>query len=206
MKKFFTKVWKIIKYRWEEMDRAIYVRRMRKETASLKKNRKTDYKRWQKNEQLLQDWDERTGILAGLIEPGSKIIEFGAGEMSLRGMLPQTCTYTPSDISARTPDFLLCDLNEMIPFDLSNFDTAVFSGVFEYVYDIEKVFEQMAKAIDNIILSYACVDISNADRLNSGWLSDYKKNELEHIFEKYQYEVIHYEEWRKQSLYKLKKF
>ena len=56
-------------------------------------------------------------------------------------MLPPDCTYTPSDIVARSPDFLVSDLNEKIPFELSRFDTAVFSGVLEYVYDIEKVFE-----------------------------------------------------------------
>ena len=187
------------------MRRAIYIKKMRKNTALLKEGKRTDFKRWEKSKELLKDWDERTAILSGLIEPGSKIIEFGAGNMMLKKMLPPNCTYTPSDIFVRSSDILMCDLNEKISFDLHQFDTAVFSGVLEYVYNIEKVFEQLAEDVENIVLSYTCADVSTADRLNRGWLSDYTKSDLERIFEKFQYRVIDYKEWRKQSIYKLKK-
>lgn len=202
LKKIIT----IINFRIGEMKRIIQIKKTRKNSIRLRKSNKSDYNRWINSGELLQDWDERTKILAEMIEPGSRIIEFGAGKMNLKKMLPINCTYTATDICARTPEYLICDLNEKIEFDLSKFDTAVFSGVFEYVYDIEKVFKQLEPAIENIVLSYACVEISNANRLNSGWLSDYSKKELEHIFAKFKYRIVEYKEWRKQSLYSLKRF
>ena len=98
-----------------------------------------------------------------------------------------------------------CDLNAGIEFSLASYDTAVFSGVLEYVYDVDKVFRQLSCSITKIVLSYACTDISNADRLKSGWLSDYSRNDLETIFRKYNYQIVEYEEWRKQSIFCLKK-
>lgn len=206
MVKFLKKIIVIINFRLGEMRRGIHIKKIRRSSIRLRKNNKTDYNRWKKSGELLLDWDERTNILAGMIEPGSRIIEFGAGNRSLKNNLPTNCTYTASDIWARIPDYLVCDLNENIEFEITNFNTAVFSGVFEYVYDIDKVFEQLSPAIDHIILSYSCSDISNADRLNNGWLSDYSKGELECIFAKFKYKIVEYKEWRKQSLYNLKKY
>lgn len=206
MVNFFKKTIVIINFQFGEVKRRIRIKAIRRSSIKLRKNYKTDYKRWKKSGELLQDWDERTNILAGMIEPRSRIIEFGAGNMSLKNNLPANCTYTASDICARLPEYLVCDLNEKIEFEITNFNTAVFSGVFEYVYDIDKVFEQLSPAIDHIILSYSCSDISNADRLNNGWLSDYSKGELEHIFAKFKYKIVEYKEWRKQSLYNLKRY
>ncbi len=174
-------------------------------TLVLRKAKISDYERWKQTDELYVDWDQRTAILASMIVQGANIIEFGAGNMALKNQLPLDCYYTPSDIYARTPEILVCDLNENIPFDLTKYDTAVFSGVFEYVYEVGKVFRQLSDSIDNVVLSYACSDISTANRLKSGWLSDYSKKELEAIFEKYDYKIVDYKEWRKQSIFSLRK-
>lgn len=175
-----------------------------KKTLELRKAKLSDYERWKQTEELFVDWNQRTAILASMIPQGANIIEFGAGNMALKDYLPPDCTYTPSDIYKRSEGMLECDLNGRIEFDLAAFDTAVFSGVFEYVYDVDKVFLQLAKSVKNVILSYACSDISNADRLKSGWLSDFSKSEMEDIFEKYDYEIIEYKEWRNQSIFSLR--
>jgi hypothetical protein len=141
-----------------------------------------------------------------MVKPNSLLIEFGAGNMCLRKMLPDGCTYTSSDIYARTPELLVCDLNENILLDLTKYDTAVFSGVFEYVYDVGEVFRQLSNSIDNVVLSYSCSDISNANRLKNGWLSDYSKKELEIIFKMHGYQIVEYKEWRNQSIYNLRKY
>lgn len=174
-------------------------------TLELRKSKLTDYERWKQTEELYVDWNQRTAILASMISPGANIIEFGAGNMALKNFLPSGCQYTPSDIVQRNLNFIKCDLNETIPFDLSTYTTAVFSGVFEYVYDVDKVFLQLSDSLDIVLLSYACSDISTANRLNSGWLSDYSKKELEEIFEKYDFQIVEYKEWRNQSLFSLRK-
>jgi len=179
--------------------------RRAKITSKLKEQKKSDKTRWQNPKELHDNWNERTKIIAGFIDDNSKIIEFGAGNKSLFKFLPPHCVYTSSDIVKRYPDTLECDLNESINFDLETFNTAIFSGVLEYVYSIENVFEQLSGKIDNVVLSYACLDISGANRLKQGWLSDYRKDDLEIIFKKYNYKVEDYREWNKQSIYKLTK-
>ncbi|MFN4762851.1 class I SAM-dependent methyltransferase [Gillisia sp. Q332] len=174
-------------------------------TRQLRKEKQSDHVRWNKPDQLFEDWNERTGILASMVRSGSVVIEFGAGNMALKSLLPQGCRYTPSDIVKRNPDFLKCDLNEEIPFDLSAYDTAVLSGVLEYVYDIDNVFKQFPENMKNILLSYSCKDISHANRLENGWLSDYSKKEMDAVFEKYDYQIVEYKEWRNQSLFSLRK-
>jgi hypothetical protein len=176
-----------------------------KDTLKLRKAKISDYERWKQTEELFVDWNQRTAILASMITRGANIIEFGAGNLALKNHLPPDCSYTPSDIYKRSEGMLECDLNSRIEFELKAYDTAVFSGVFEYVYDMDKVFRQLSDSINNVVLSYACSDISNANRLKSGWLSDYSKKELENIFKKYSYQIVEYKEWRNQSIFNLRK-
>jgi uncharacterized membrane-anchored protein len=206
MKKIFKRIQNIVLNKRRELKENRNYKKQAKRTLELKKKKLTDYKRWQETKELYLDWNQRTEILASMITQGANIIEFGAGSMALKNYLKPECNYTPSDIQARTSEMLVCDLNDSIPFDLKKFDTAVFSGVFEYVYDVDKVFRQLSESIKYVVLSYACSDISNADRLKSGWLSDYSKNEMEAIFKKYDYQMVEYSEWRNQSIFSLRKF
>ncbi len=203
MNKIFRKLQNVILNKITGFKQDHKFRRQAKNTVELRKKKATDYDRWSKPEELYVDWDERTAILGKLINQGAKVIEFGAGNMALKRFLPPNCSYTPSDIYKKNEEILVCDLNYEINLDLSKYDTAVFSGVLEYVYDIDGVFRQLEKSVKNVILSYACSDISNADRLKRGWLSDYEKIELESVFWKYNYEITNYKEWRNQSLYSL---
>lgn len=205
MKNILKRIQNIVLNKIREFKEDRKYKKQAKNTLELRKAKISDLKRWKQTEELYEDWNQRTAILASMIIQRANVIEFGAGNMALKNYLPPGCDYTPSDIYARTPEILVCDLNENIPFDLTKFDTAVFSGVLEYVYEVEKVFSQFSESIDNVVLSYACSDISNANRLKSGWLSDYSKKEMEVIFEKYNYQIVEYKEWRNQSIFSLRK-
>ena len=181
------------------------IKSIQKNTIKLKKEKQSDINRWKNSNELFEDWNQRTSILGNYITPGSKVIEFGSGNMSLKKMLPENCIYTPSDIVKRTEETIVCDLNEPISFDLSFYNTAVFSGVFEYVYDIDTVFNQLEKHIPLIILSYACSDICTHNRLINGWLSEFTEKQLLDIFAKYNYNVIDKQEWRQQTIFNLNK-
>ena len=161
--------------------------------------------RWKDSKELLENWNERTYLLAGMIRENARVIEFGAGNMALKDYLSSNCEYQGSDIVQRSPEMKICDLNAGIDFSLEPYDTAVFSGVLEYVYDIDKVFAQLSGEITWVVLSYASRDFITANRESLGWLSDYRKDELEKIFYKYHYEITDYREWRRQSIYNLKK-
>jgi hypothetical protein len=203
MNKIFTKLRNVILNRIKGFKQDHKFRRQAKNTVELRKKKTTDYDRWSKPQELYEDWNERTAILGVFINQGAKVIEFGAGNMALKRFLPPSCSYTPSDIYKRNEEILVCDLNHLIKLDLSKYDTAVFSGVLEYVYDIDEVFRQLENSVKNVVLSYACSDISNANRLKRGWLSDYEKMELESVFWKYNYEISNYKEWKNQSIYSL---
>lgn len=181
------------------------IKSIQKNTIKLKKEKQSDINRWKNSNELFEDWNQRTSILGNYITPGSKVIEFGSGNMSLKKMLPENCVYTPSDIVKRTEETIVCDLNEPISFDLSFYNTAVFSGVFEYVYDIDTVFKQLEKHVPHIILSYACSDICTHNRLINGWLSEFTEKQLLDIFAKYSYDVIDKQEWRQQTIFNLNK-
>jgi hypothetical protein len=172
--------------------------------SELRSNQKSDISRWEKNEQLLEDWDERTLVLGRFIDLDSTVIEFGAGNMIL-GETFKFKKYTPTDIVKRNEFITVCDLNKEIDIDFYGYDVAVFSGVLEYVYDIDNVFRVLSSSINQIVMSYCCSDLILLSRDKNGWLSDYTKNELEEIFSRYGYEIIDYLEWRDQSLFNLKK-
>lgn len=180
------------------------IRVRNKRTRNLRLSGESDLKRWVNSNELDESWDERTYMIASMIEPSSSIIEFGAGNMKLRNKLPENCTYQASDIISRYPGVITCDLNQEISIDLSKYDTAIFSGVLEYVYDVKAIISRLNEDVENIILSYACRDISNAPRLDRGWLSDYSREELEKIFMSNNYEILQYREWRNQSIFSLR--
>ncbi|WP_417939636.1 hypothetical protein [Flavobacterium sp. RS13.1] len=173
--------------------------------AELKAQKKTDIERWSINEELYTDWDERTKILGDYILPDAFIIEFGAGNMFLKNYLKNYSKYTPTDIIQRFDETIVCDLNETLSIDLSGYNTIVFSGVLEYVYDIDRIFKQLDSNIKQIVLSYCCADIIKVTRQKNGWLSDFTYDELIQIFKKHDFEVKDYTEWRKQSIFNLLK-
>lgn len=179
------------------------IKTIEKNTRYLKSKKESDINRWENSKELFEDWNERTSILGNYVTPGARIIEFGSGNMSLKAELPEKCIYTPSDIVKRNEETIICDLNEPISLELSVYDTAVFSGVLEYVYDVDTVFKQLEKHITYIILSYACSDVCNHNRLVNGWLSEFTENQLLDIFAKYNYRVIDKKEWRQQTIFNL---
>lgn len=171
--------------------------------TTLREQKKSDIERWSLNEQLFEDWNQRTKILGDYIKSEARIIEFGAGNMFLKNYLKNYSKYTPSDIIKRFDETVVADLNDTLSINLSDYDTIVFSGVLEYVYDIENVFSQITPEIQQIVLSYCCSDILKLSRLKNGWLSDYTQKQLIEIFQKYNFIVQDYQEWKNQSIFNL---
>ena len=205
MRKLLNKIKNVFKNKYSEYIQKRDFRRTAKRAQELRKAERSDVKRWENNEELLENWNERTCLLAELVLPNARVIEFGAGNMALKKYLPKNCEYQGSDLVQRSPEMKVCDLNTGIDFSLKPYDTAVFSGVLEYVYNIDKVFEKLDGEIDRVVLSYACKDSFPVNREKLGWLSDYKKEELEKIFHKYHYKIKESREWKGQSIFKLEK-
>ena len=172
-----------------------------KRVRDLRKSRLSDIQRWSKANVMHDNWQDRTVLLSRFIKDHSSVVEFGAGNAILEEVLNQTISYQPVDIVKRKEHYLVCDLNvHPVTLDLTPYDTALFSGVLEYVYDLDPLFLALSKSVKYIPLSYACSDICTQNRLNNGWLSDYSSFQLEAIFDKYSFRIIKKELWKDQSL------
>jgi hypothetical protein len=171
--------------------------------AFLRKNKASDLVRWSKQEELQESWNERTAILGDAVENNARVIEFGAANLFLKDYLSDTVQYTGADIIARHENMLVCDLNiRPISINLQSYDTAVLSGVLEYIYDIDYLFEAFQKAgVQRLLFSYACADFCKQNRHHNGWLNDFKKVEIETLLKNAGYLIEEIRTWKGQHVF-----
>jgi hypothetical protein len=173
---------------------------------------RSDYQRWTNLDNYEEWWDARTAKIARLIPSTSRVIEFGAGRRQLEKFLEPTCTYVPSDIVDRGPGTFVCDLNQRRLPDLShlNVDTAVFSGVLEYLHDLESLVEWLARHVSLCVASYACVPPGKRifqrlrDRFNRfyyGYMSSYGEEDLIDLFRRAGFRCIARDPWNSQRVF-----
>ena len=143
---------------------------------------KSDYEKWSSLDGFSQDWDQRTKQIAGLIQPGESVIEFGAGRMALKQFLPEDCAYTPSDIVDRGRGTVICDLNNSELPLFPPHDVAVFSGVLEYVNNVPRLILHLSSSVNVIIASYAVADFKKKGRRRHGWVNDFTSKQFINIF------------------------
>lgn len=165
--------------------------------------------RWRQSTRLDQDWNERTAMIASLIEDKSTVLEFGAGSQMLRTALPDSCTYIASDIVARNEQTVVCDLNAASFPDIPRHDVAVFSGVLEYIFDVGRVIQHLSQTTKVIVVSYApCTErtLSNRyRRLVNGWVNAYGKPEFEQVFQDCGYRSDRELKWQNQYIWRFRR-
>lgn len=162
--------------------------------------------KWSRKENLHQDWDERTKLLAGFVVSGESVIEFGAARLSLREFMPADCQYMPSDIVDRGGGTFVCDLNKLLP-AFPKHDVAFFSGVLEYVNDVPRLIERLAKDVKVIVASYCITDTSSGlvGRRAIGWVNDYSDSELVALFARQGFVCRQTGMYQKQKLYRFER-
>jgi len=148
-----------------------------------------DEPRWSDLANFDPQWDERARLIAGLVRPGTHVVEFGAGRRQLERWLPPECTYVPSDLVARGPGTFVCDLNRRpLPEMPGSADIAVFAGVLEYLIDLDGLFEWLAGHVQTCIASYEVAHSAPHTlarvgerwrRMRIGWVNTYGEAELE---------------------------
>jgi hypothetical protein len=164
----------------------------------------SDYRRWGDPRSLSPDWDLRTQQIARLIPQGASVLEFGAGRMTLRAHLPDGCKYTPSDLIDRGSGTIVCDLNARELPAFPAHDVAVFSGVLEYINDIDYLLNSIAQSVRVIIASYAVHEQvpGKLERRSHGWVNDYTSGEFEALFLRSGFRRDRVESWRGQAIYR----
>lgn len=169
------------------------------------RRKKTDIERWANDQNLDPDWGERTQIIASKIAAGSSVIEFGAGGLALQAMLPESCSYQPSDVVSRSAETIVLDLNHEFPRLPQRYDYAVFSGVIEYVNDVSRVLVWLHSVASKLVMSYAITDNLHdpITRMQSGWLNHLSDAELKRAFAEAGWRVERVTNWRAQVIYEL---
>ncbi|MDO9149543.1 MAG: hypothetical protein Q7U52_18130 [Hydrogenophaga sp.] len=163
----------------------------------------TDFGRWQNPSNLDPDWDERTQLIAGLIPDRSSVIEFGAARLVLPLHLRPGCTYQPVDLVKRTEDTLAFDLNDPLPALPRRYDYAVFSGVLEYVQDLDRVMRWLPSVSDQVIFSYAVTDLLSdpVTRRRNGWINSLSDTDVRGQMRRSGLECLSTERWQRQIVY-----
>lgn len=164
---------------------------------------KSDLTRWEKEENLYKEWDSRTIMIAGLIPEKSSILEFGAARLVLRDHIPDNCDYQPSDIVDRGENTIVCDLNHKFPVLSTHYTHVVFSGVLEYIFDIDNLLKELKQHCDVIIASYSTTDkISDyVTRRQSGWVNHFSNEDIVSLFNKNGFTLKSSHSWTLQTIY-----
>jgi hypothetical protein len=167
----------------------------------------SDVNRWDDPSALWPEWDDRTRLMVTLIEPGSSVLEFGAGRMATKEFLPEGCSYTPSDIVDRGEDTIVCDLNAPQLPDLPFHDVALLSGVIEYVNDVPRLLTHLSGIVKIILVSYSPCEsfIEKIERRSHGWVNDFSEPEFEKLFANIGFYQAATTSWKKQKIIKFVK-
>ena len=167
---------------------------------------KSDFRRWSDIGNHDEAWSGRTLAMSKYVAPGESVFEFGAGRCHLREMLPEGCSYTPSDIVERDPGTYVCDLNHQPLPVFPRHDVAVCSGVLEYVHDLDPVAAALAKSFDRLIVSYADIDRNpkKSKRIRNGWFNHLTRRKFLGKFEAAGYRLDQESLWERHGIYVFK--
>jgi O-antigen/teichoic acid export membrane protein len=136
-------------------------------------------------------WDERTALMARMVPQNASVLEFGAGREQLVNFLPPGCTYQPSDLAPRSPSTLVCNLNEGFPQLTQHYDVIIFSGVLEYIHDLEELMRRVRQHCTECIVSYTTTNDLDCivTRRNNGWVHHYSDAAIIEVFNRAGFEV-----------------
>lgn len=147
---------------------------------------RTHVRRWQKVAQAGRPlWDERNEIIAGLIPPGSSVLDVGCGAQTLKQHLKPGCKYQPCDVVKSTPDVIFCDFNAGVyPEVKERFDYVVCSGVFEYIRKPQEFLRRLPCLGRFVIMSYNPLHPgdSKMTRLGLNWVNHFTEQQIEQLF------------------------
>jgi hypothetical protein len=151
-----------------------------KRRLKLIQRRETDILRWSQSDSLRTSWDKRAPFAAALCADSRCVCDIGCGNQTLRHLLPRDVKYLPADLTARTEDTALCDLNaKLLPEAyLRMADTVALLGVIEYIYDVAWVIETLHSFLGTLIVSYNPSDMIDINRREQGWVNDFSMSEL----------------------------
>ena len=130
-------------------------------------------------------WDYRYKTLLNAMKPCKKVMDLGAGNMSLKRLLEDDIKYYPVDNKKYYDNTIVCDLNSSFP-DIK-VDAIFMCGILEYIKDVDSLISRLKNKTKYIYLSYNEWNeeiVSIKQRQYNGWKNNYTIAELVSIIEK----------------------
>lgn len=164
---------------------------------------KSDIKKWGNLNNHSTKWSGRSELMSKYINDGESVFEFGAGRCHLKAMLPPNCSYIPSDIVEREHKTFVCDFNHRPLPEFPKTDVAFFSGVLEYVHDLDTFLPAIKKSFKKVITSYADTDTSKnrSSRTRHGWFNHLSRKQFIAKLEEYGFVLVEESRWKRHGIY-----
>jgi hypothetical protein len=151
------------------------------QTERLIREGASDAERWANLGSLATQWDARAVMAARHIPAGQRVLDIGAGAMTLRGQLAPGCSYFPADIVSRCPDCQVVDLNKG-EFPVGEYDWVTFLGVLEYVHEPIPALVRARAAASNAVVTYCTMSNGEVQtRRGMGWVNEYSRAQFESL-------------------------
>ena len=148
-------------------------------TEMLIAGKATDSARWAEFEAMRDGAAERARAAARLIEPGSTVLDVGAGVMALGAALPPGCRYVPADLLPFDPATRVVDLNDG-GFPEGAYDVAVVLDVIEFIHDPLALLQMLGGAAPHLVISYRPAGGGTPRaRRRLGYFNDFGSEEIE---------------------------
>lgn len=134
---------------------------------------------WSRLEHFNPAWGKRAALAASLIAPDSSVIDIGCGRMQLRDHLPDSCRYSPADLTQWTAEVQKIDLDAG-QFPKGTYNYCVILGVLEYLEAPGNTLGWARSTCDHLIVSYChpLSRVSNRSRRRRMWVNDFSETDF----------------------------
>ena len=138
-------------------------------------------------------WDYRYRILLDYLPRKFRsVMDCGAGNMSLRRMLPPPrIVYYPVDYKPNYPQTIVCDFNQG-EFPALKVDAVFMCGILEYIENPVRLLENVCRHSRIVLMTYNALSptIQMAQRCLLGWKSHMTAGDIVSIFENNKFRLV----------------
>lgn len=151
-------------------------------TERLMAAKATDGWRWANPSNLQDGVEERATLAQPHIPPKGRILDLGAGLMTVMMKLTMGATYTPVDLVRYAKATVLADLNGS-QFPDGSWDCALTLELLEHIHDVPALLAKIRAVSDRLVGTYKCIEETGdiPERRANGYFNDFDRATLENL-------------------------
>lgn len=159
---------------------------------------------WQEQDSYLPFFEDRIVKMLKMIDLSkiNSVMDIGCGECKLKKYLHDNIKYLPIDQYKTTANVILKNFNQG-EFLQEKVDLAFVSGLFEYIFDIKWIINQITNNSNYVLASYHFTDYKKGRC--SKWVNSYDKDTFLKLFEKNGFELLEMQNLGEQSIFLLQR-